>query len=81
MDWSTLAAAFIGGGFGSGITGTVSYLQLRSDKRQALQARRWTDAEVVADAKSLLIELDPQRRTLNADPTPGAEARPVERPH
>jgi hypothetical protein len=63
MDWSTLAAAFIGGIFGGGIAGAVSFMQLRSDKTQALQARRWIDAEVVADAKSLLMDLDPQRRT------------------
>jgi hypothetical protein len=74
MDWSTLAAAFIGGIFGGGIAGAVSFMQLRSDKVQALQARRWIDAEVVADARSLLMELDPTRRTINADPAPGVEA-------
>lgn len=73
MDWTTLFAAFIGGGLGSVITGTVSVLQLRSNPAQALQARRWIDAEVVADAKSLLVDLDPQRRTLNVDRTPGVE--------
>jgi hypothetical protein len=74
MDWSTLAAAFIGGIFGGGIAGAVSFMQLRSDKAQALQARRWIDAEVVADAKSLLMDIDPQRRTFNANPASGVEA-------
>ncbi len=74
MDWSTLTAAFIGGIFGGGIAGGVSFMQLRSDKAQALQARRWIDAEVVADAKSLLMDLEPQRRTLNVNPAPGVEA-------
>jgi hypothetical protein len=74
MDWSTLVAAFIGGIFGGGIAGAVSFMQLRSDKAQALQARRWVDAEVVADAKSLLMDLDPQRRTVNVNPASGAEA-------
>jgi hypothetical protein len=74
MDWSTLAAAFIGGIVGGGIAGAVSFMQLRSEKAQALQARRWIDAEVVADAKSLLMDLDPQRRTINVNPAPGVEA-------
>lgn len=74
MDWTTLAAAFLGGGFGGAIPAAVSGLQLRRDKAQALQARRWVDAEIVADAKKLLTDLDPQRRTLNVNPAPGAEA-------
>jgi hypothetical protein len=74
MDWNTLVAAFIGGIFGGGIAGAAAFMQLRSDKVQALQARRWIDAEVVADAQSLLMDLDPQRRTINANPVPGVEA-------
>lgn len=74
MEWDTLASAFVGGIGGGAIAGAVSFAQLRSDRTQRLQARRWIDAEVVADAKQLLMELDPQRRTLNLDPTPGAEA-------
>lgn len=74
MNWITLAAAFIGGIFGGGIAGAVSFMQLRRDKAQALQARRWIDAEVVADAKSLLMDLDPQRRTINVNRAPGVEA-------
>jgi hypothetical protein len=74
MDWNTLVAAFIGGISGGGIAGAVAFMQLRSDKLQALQSRRWIDAEVVADAKSLLMDLDPQRRTINVNPAPGVEA-------
>ena len=74
MDWSTLATAVIGGSFGGGVTGAVSFVQFRSNKAQALQARRWVDAEVVADAKTLLMELDPQRRTINLNPVRQVEA-------
>lgn len=74
MDWNTLLSAFVGGIFGGGIAGAAAFVQLRRDRVQALQARRWVDAEVVADAKSLLMELDPQRRTINVNRTPGGEA-------
>jgi hypothetical protein len=73
MDWITLGAAFLGGGFGGAIPATVSLVQLRRDKTAALQARRWLDAETVADAKKLLIDLDPHRRTINAQ-APDVEA-------
>ena len=43
-------------------------MQLRSDRAKELRARRWIDAEAVADAKTLLMDLDPQRRILNVDP-------------
>lgn len=74
MDWNTLATALVGGIGGGAVTGAVSFVQMRSGRRQGLQARRWIDAEVVADAKQLLMELNPQRRTMNLDPAPGAEA-------
>lgn len=74
MDWSTLGAAFVGGISGGGVAGAAAFLKLRSDKVEALQARRWVDAEVVADAKSLLVDLDPQRRTINLNRAPGVEA-------
>jgi hypothetical protein len=73
MDWTTLGAAFLGGGFGGAIPAAVSAIQLRRDKTQALQARRWVDAEIIADARKLLTDLEPQRRTLNVNPTPGVE--------
>jgi hypothetical protein len=74
MDWNSLAASFVGGGLGAGLSAWVAFTQFRSDKAQGLQARRWVDAEVVADARSLLMDLEPQRRTINASPIPGAEA-------
>jgi hypothetical protein len=73
MDWTTLAAAFLGGGCGGAVSAVVSFTQLRRDKAQSLQVRRWIDAEIVADATTLLMDLDPERRTINADPTPGSE--------
>ena len=63
MDWTTLVAAFLGGGVGGAIPASVSIMQLQRDKAQALQARRWVDAEIVADASALLMDLEPHRRT------------------
>jgi hypothetical protein len=68
VDWNSLAASF-----GGDLSAGVAFMQLRGDKAQALQARRWIDAEVVADARSLLMDLDPQRRAINANPAPGVE--------
>lgn len=73
MDWTTLVAALLGGGLGGAIPATVSLTQMRRDKTADLQARRWLDAETIADVQKLLIDLDPYRRTLNAQ-TPDVEA-------
>jgi len=73
MDWTTLGAAFLGGGLGGAIPATVSLVQLGRDKAATLQARRWLDAEIIADAQKLLIDLDPHRRTLNVQ-APDVEA-------
>lgn len=65
MDWSTIAAAFIGGIFGGGLGSLVSYLQPRTGRRAALDSQRWRDAEVVADVWELLSDVLPQRREFN----------------
>ena len=75
MDWNSLAAAFIGGIFGSGISGMVAVMQFRRAGVQALQARRWVDAEVVADVQTLLTDVHPQRRTINANPDSSIESK------
>jgi hypothetical protein len=74
MDWTTLCAAFLGGGCGGAIPAVVSIMQFRRDTAQNLQARRWVDAEIVADATALLMDLDPQRRTINANVDSSVEA-------
>lgn len=74
MDWTTLGAAFLGGGCGGAIPAAVSVMRFRRENAQALQARRWIDAEIIADARRLLIDLEPYRRTINVDPTAGVEA-------
>ena len=68
-----MGAAFLGGGLGGAIPATVSLVQLGRDKAATLQARRWLDAEIIADAQKLLIDLDPHRRTLNVQ-APDVEA-------
>lgn len=75
VDWNSLLAAFIGGIFGSGISGMVAVMQFRRAGVHALQERRWLDAEVVADAQTLLMDLDPTRRTINVNTDRSVEAK------
>ena len=72
-NWFTLLAATIGGLVGGGLPGVMTYLGWRQDQRERRQTRRWEDAEVLADAKGLLTDIDPMRRGINVDRTPGAE--------
>jgi len=74
MDWSTLLSAFVGGVAGSLVTGAVGWLSLRQDRDRVRRDRQMLDAEVVADADLLLMDVYPPRRGLNLDPTPGAES-------
>jgi hypothetical protein len=72
-DWITVLAALVGGLLGGGIPGLMTYVGWRRETRLSRQARRWQDAEVVADARNLLVDIDPARRGINANPSPGAE--------
>ncbi len=74
MDWSTLVSAFIGGIAGSLVTGVIGYVSLRDQRDRRRRDRQMLDAEIVADADLLLMDVSPSRRGLNLDPTPGAEA-------
>jgi hypothetical protein len=74
MDWNTLAAAFVGGISGGGLGSAAALARLRADRRAALQERRWLDAEVVADVRQLLIDVNPERRGINLNPDKAVEA-------
>ena len=73
MNLDALAEAVVGGILSGGITGTVAYLQLRTDRRQGREARRWQDGETLADARQLLTDTLPERRGFNLSPDPAAE--------
>jgi hypothetical protein len=46
----------------------------RADERSRRE-RLWSDAELIADLRQLLVELDPQRRGANAIPGPAEDER------
>jgi hypothetical protein len=73
MDWNTLVSALLGGVLGGGLGSLVAYMSLRDTRAQGLRDRQWLDAEIVADARQLLKDIDPQRRGINLDRTPGVE--------
>jgi len=72
-DMEEVLTALLSGFVGGLIPAAVTYLQLRTDRRHHLQERQWDDAQVVAEAEVLLGDIDPIRRTMNLNPTPGAE--------
>ena len=45
----------------------------RHERAQRLEQQQWQDAEMLADVRQLLIDIDPARRGASVDPTPGAE--------
>lgn len=73
MDWTQLADAVVGGVLGGGITAGVAWQQLRADRRRNREDRQYQDAEVVAEAWQLLIDVDPERRGINMSADPAAE--------
>ena len=73
MDWNTLAAAFVGGISGGGLGSAAAIARLRTDWRAALQARQWLDADVIADVRQLLIDINPERRGINLNPNKAVE--------
>ncbi len=73
MDWNTLASALIGGLLGGGLSGVVAYMSLRNDRAEARRGRQWVDAEIAANTRQLLKDIDPARRGINLNRTPGVE--------
>ena len=51
----------------------MTYLGWRRQQGQIRQARQWEDAEVLADVRRLLQDIDPIRRRANVNRAPGAE--------
>jgi hypothetical protein len=73
MHWSTLLPAAVGGLIGSGIPAVMVFLGWRRERTRSLQERQWQDAEVIADVRLLLHDIDPIRRGLNVNLAPGVE--------
>jgi hypothetical protein len=45
----------------------------RRERARRREDRRWQDAEVLADVRQLLHDVQPERRGINVNPAPGAE--------
>jgi hypothetical protein len=73
MDWTQLGDAVIGGLLGGGVTAGVAWQQLRADRRRNREDRQYQDAEVVAEAWQLLIDVAPERRGINISADPAVE--------
>jgi hypothetical protein len=73
MDWTTLAAAFVGGIFGGGLGSLVSYMQLRDSRRAGARTQQWQDAGLISDLWELLAAILPARRGINLSPDPARE--------
>ena len=73
MNWSALLSALVGGLVGGGIPAVMTYLGSRNERARRLEERQWADAEVLADVRRLLYDVDPARRGANVDTRPGAE--------
>ena len=73
MQWSTLLPAAVGGLIGGGIPAVMVFLGWRRERTRSLQEQQWQDAEVIADVRLLLHDIDPIRRGLNVNPAPGVE--------
>jgi hypothetical protein len=65
MDWSILLAALVGGLIGALISAAMTGFGWRREARQGRRARRWEDAQVVADVRLFLGEISPLGRVAS----------------
>jgi hypothetical protein len=72
-NWSVFLAAIAGGLIGAGIPALMTMAGWRRERARRREERQWADAEIIADARQFLLDVDPVRRGLNANPSPGAE--------
>jgi len=72
-NWSVFLAAIAGGLIGAGIPAVMTMASWRRERARRREDRMSADAEVIADVRLLLHDIDPIRRGLNVNPAPGAE--------
>jgi hypothetical protein len=72
-SWNVFLGAIAGGLIGAGIPAVMTMVGWRRERARRREDRQWADAEIVADARHLLHDIDPARRGLNANPAPDAE--------
>jgi len=72
-NWSVFLAAIAGSLIGTGIPAVMTMAGWRRERARRREDRLSTDAEVIADVRLLLHDIDPIRRGLNVNPAPGVE--------
>jgi hypothetical protein len=72
-SWNVFLGAIAGGLIGAGIPAVMTMVGWRHERARRREDRQWADAEIVADARHLLHDIDPDRRGLNVNTAPGAE--------
>jgi hypothetical protein len=72
-NWGVFFGAVAGGLIGAGIPAVMTWLGWRNERARLREERQWADAEIVADARHFLTDVDPVQRGANINTAPGAE--------
>jgi hypothetical protein len=72
-NWGVFLGAVAGGLIGAGIPAVMTMVGWRREQARRREDRQWADAEVIADARQFLLNVDPVRCGVNVNTAPGAE--------
>lgn len=72
-NWGVFLGAIAGGLIGAGIPAGMTMVGWRRERARRSGERQLADAEIIADARQFLFDVDPVRRGLNVNTAPGAE--------
>ncbi len=72
-NWGVFLGAVAGGLIGAGIPAVMTMAGWRREQARRREERQWADAEIIADARQFLFDVDPVRRGMNVNTAPGAE--------
>jgi hypothetical protein len=72
-NWGVFTGAIAGGLIGAGIPAAMTWAGWRRERERRREERQLADAEIIADARKFLLDIDPARRGVNVSKAPGAE--------
>jgi hypothetical protein len=72
-NWGVFLGAIAGGLIGAGIPAVMTMAGWRRERARHSAERQLADAEIIADARQFLLDVDPVRRGMNVNTAPGAE--------
>ena len=73
VELGVFLGAIAGGLIGAGIPAVMTMAGWRRERVRRREDRLSTDAEVIADVRQFLLDVDPVRRGVNVNIAPGAE--------